>query len=267
MDEVSEEVSLFKDEEPAQADQAVEEEVAPVEEAPTFQIPEKFAGKSMEEVVESYVNLEKEAGRRANEVGELRKLTDQILKQQVESKPAEQIETQINEDIGFDDFIDDPAKAVDRAISKNPRLKALEDSLYTQNAEVAHKRMLERHPDADEVVASTAFLAWVNESPSRMQRMQEANVNLDIDLASDMLSLYKQTKKVSTEEAITERDTVAKADLKKATVETGRVPADTKPIYRRAELIRLKIENPTKYAAMSEDIHQAYADGRVKQEI
>ena len=46
------------------------------EEEPQSELPTKFQGKSMAEVVSSYENLEKELGRKGQELGELRKLTD-----------------------------------------------------------------------------------------------------------------------------------------------------------------------------------------------
>ena len=58
-----------------------------INEAPTEQpqiepseLPNKFQGKSVTEIVSSYENLEKELGRKGQEIGEFRQLTDQILK-------------------------------------------------------------------------------------------------------------------------------------------------------------------------------------------
>lgn len=258
-----EEVNLFDDEQPKAADtaQAVEDEVV-ADAAPAFEIPEKFAGKSVEEVVESYVNLEKEAGRRANEVGELRKLTDQILQQQVADKTQEV--DQHNHDVGFDDFIDDPTGAVNRAVENNPRLQALENSIQEQNTTAARTAMHERHTDVDDVVASTGFQSWVQESPSRLRNFQRANAELDIGTAGDLIDLYKQTRKVTNSEAEAERNAKAKSDLKKATVEKGGLPASTGKVFKRAELIRLKMTDPSRYSSMIDEITEAYAEGRVK---
>src|SRR6056297_1023845 len=44
-----------------------------------FELPPKFKGKKLEDVVQSYLNLEKELGRKGQEVGELRKLADQLV--------------------------------------------------------------------------------------------------------------------------------------------------------------------------------------------
>ena len=263
MEPVEEEVvSLFDDVKPEP--EAVDDVVASPEHAETFDVPDKFKGKSVEDVIESYINLEKESGRKANELGDLRKLTDQILQQQVTQPvapvaPAENINV-----VGFDDFVEDPAAAVNRVVADNPRLQALEASLQNQNRDAAHARMIQNHPDADEVVASSGFQSWVQADPSRVSNLNRAHTELDIGTATDMLSLYKQTQKVATEEAVTERDSIAKSQLKDAVVETGVVSNTTKKVYRRADLINLKIHDPERYTAMSDDITKAYAEGRIK---
>ena len=51
---------------------------------PAFEVPDKFSGKSVEDIVKSYQNLEQELGRKSQEIGELRNLSlgfyDQVLK-------------------------------------------------------------------------------------------------------------------------------------------------------------------------------------------
>jgi hypothetical protein len=261
---IEEEVSLFddkqKDDEPII--QAVEDEIVTPAEPTTFDVPKKFQGKSFEDVVEAYTNLEKENGRKANEVGELRKLTDEILRQQV-AQPA-QADEHINEEIGINDFFDNPAEAVNKALDSNPRLQQLEERLNKENQKTTHQALLNRHSDADDIVASPEFQSWIQESPSRLKMLQESHVNYDVELASDLLNVYKTTKQVSTDEAIAERDAIAAAELKKASSEKGDVTTNVNKVYRRAELIRLKIERPSVYAAMSDEIRKAYAEGRVR---
>lgn len=262
-----EDVSLFeegkKDEQPAR--QAVEEK--PKQEEPQFEMPEKFKGKSIEDVVKSYQNVEKALGTKNNEVGELRKLTDQILLNQATQTSQPKFETQgdiDDDDVGFDDFIDDPSSAVEKVLKKNPHLQKLEQSIQANARESSRKALLERHEDADSVVASPDFQKWAQESPVRFRMLQEAHVNSDAATASDLLDMYKLTSRAKTEAATEERDAIAKDDLRKATVEKGTTPSRTKPRYKRSELIHLKITNPARYEAMRDEINAAYAEGRVK---
>jgi hypothetical protein len=52
--------------------------------------------------------------------------------------------------------------------------------------------------------------------------------------------------------------------MKAAAVDTGGAGESSKKIYRRADLIRLKMTDPNRYDALSDEIMQAYSDGRVK---
>lgn len=262
------EVSLFDESGKPRADAKVAEVEAPKkDEAPAFEIPDKFKDKSLEDVVQSYVNLEKEYGNKSNEVGELRKLTDQILLNQTQAhRQTPAYEPEINEDVGLDDFINDPSQAVSKALAANPVIQRMSKTLEAQEAQASRQVLLAKHPDADEVVASPEFQSWVQESPGRLQMLQSAHINRNVDVASDMLDLYKQTKVATNEEAVEERGAKAKGALKKATVEVGGAgPTNSKkPIFKRSELIELKLRDPQRYEAMRDVIHEAYADKRVR---
>jgi hypothetical protein len=263
---VEEEVSLFEEESGEQEAPATEQPSTELEDENKFEIPTKFAGKSLEDVIQSYVNVEKELGRKSNEVGELRKLTDQILKNQVEqgSHRRDEYQADINDEVDFDDFLSNPVQAVDRVLQENPRIRKLEQELNQRTTDASRRALLDRHKDADEIVSSPQFQKWAQESPGRLRMLQEAHSNFDVDIASDLIDVYKTTRKVGTEEAVVERDSIAKADLKKAQVETGRSPVETKKYFKRSELIQLKIQNPARYSAMYPEIEKAYAEGRVK---
>ena len=56
-------------------------------------IPDKYKGKSIEEIVKMHQEAEKMIGRQAQEVHEVRSLADQLLKRQLEvDKPSEVVE-------------------------------------------------------------------------------------------------------------------------------------------------------------------------------
>jgi hypothetical protein len=55
-----------------------------------------------------------------------------------------------------------------------------------------------------------------------------------------------------------------KTNLKAAGVDIGGSGESGKRVYRRADLIRLKMTDPNRYEALSDEIMQAYSEGRVK---
>ena len=102
----------------------IEKEAPQAEEQPQeVELPNKFKGKSMEDIVSSYENLEKELGRKGQEIGELRRLTDGILQQQLTTS---QSGTEVQEE--ETDFFDDPDKAVNKAIESHPKFRELKSS-------------------------------------------------------------------------------------------------------------------------------------------
>ena len=81
-------------------DEVKEEEIQAQEEKP--ELPKKFQGKSEYEIAEAYENLEKELGRKGQEIGELRKLTDSYLQSQLSTQNQT---TTTTEEV---DFYDNP---------------------------------------------------------------------------------------------------------------------------------------------------------------
>ena len=82
-----------------EAPQPSKTEEQPQQEA-DFEIPDKFQGKSMEDIISSYENLEKELGRKGQEIGELRQVTDGILQQQLTTN-QNGTDVQVEEDTDF----------------------------------------------------------------------------------------------------------------------------------------------------------------------
>ena len=229
-------------------------------------IPSKFANKSTEEIIDSYTNLEKELGRKAQEVGELRKLSDSFLQAEVARKNNPQdntpLETKDNDDV---DFFDDPNKAVNKMIENHPRFQEFQQ-FQAQQAQAGAKAQLEQtHPDFTDVVQDRAFQEWVQDSPIRMQMFQAAD-SYNFDAANELLSTWKDRSMISkTQEVKQAAETNRKDALKAASTESRSSSGSNAggKTYRRADLIRLKMEDPSRYEALEDDIYAAYADGRV----
>ena len=231
-------------------------------------IPEKYKGKSLDEIVKMHQEAEKLIGRQAQEVGEVRKLADSLLKQQLEPKHDTQpVKAQ---EI---DWYEDPEKAVNQALEKNPILKQLQEQQAQQALLTARAEVEKVHPDFLTVVQSEDFINWVKQSKMRIQMVQQAE-NYDVDAALELLGNYKSLKNIQTQKADTTKaaDDVLQKDnneartkaLKTAAVQQGGTGESTKPIYRRADLIRLRMQDPVRYESMADDILQAYAEGRVR---
>ena len=232
------------------------------EEESGLNIPEKFKGKSVEDIVKSYQELEKAYGQRANDLGEYRKLTDQLLEQQLQSK--KQVETE-EDNFDIDDLLENPKEAVTKAVKK--ATQPLEDKLLSYEREKRQEKFVAKHPDFQQVVNSPEFGEWVMASPVRQKLFQEADKNYDYDVASELLDTYKALNS-RTEANVEEQKEVvqkkrAKA-MKQATTETAARSAPSSKVFSRKQLIHLKMTNPAKYESLRPEINLAYAEGRIK---
>jgi len=233
-------------------------ETPEVEAEPEYEVPEKFRGKSQKEIIDAYSNLEKELGRKGQEIGELRKLTDQILQQQ-----ANQRQPEPEEEL---DFFDDPKAAVEKLLKNDPRLKQAEQQAAAFKAQAALSQLEKVHPDYMDIATSSDFQEWVKGSKVRVQLFQAAD-RYDFDAANELLSTWKERSMINkTKEAEAAQEADRKAALKGAKSESrssGEAKAGKK-IYRRADLIRLKQTDPNRYDMLADEIYAAYAEGRVK---
>lgn len=228
---------------------------------PEYQVPDKYRGKSTEEIIRMHQEAERLIGRQAQEVGEVRKLADSLIKQQLEgtkSQPAPE-----SQEI---DFFEDPVKAVSKVVESNPTLKRLEQQAIINARQQAAAELQRRHPDFADVVSTPEFRTWVSGSKVRQQLFANAD-NYDVDAALELIETYKAIKGVQsaqTTELKKVDDNTRKQTIKAASVQSGGTGESSKKIFRRADLIRLKMTDPERYADMQPEIMEAYADGRVK---
>lgn len=228
-------------------------------------IPEKYKGKSVEEIVKMHQEAEKLIGRQANEVHEVRALADQLLKQQLDSKAkeAKPIEESLEED-----FFADPASAVNRQVEKHPAvLEARQAALEMKRMKTA-QQLASKHPDFATIASDTGFQDWVKSSAIRLNLFARADAEFDFESADELLSTYKELKQIKQQsQNVQSANVESKAQeqaMKAATVDVGGAGETSRKVYRRADLIKLRMTDPDRYMQLSDEIMQAYAEGRVK---
>lgn len=245
------------------AAEASSQDAGQVEESNTDDdlLPEKFKGKSAAEIAASYAQLESEFGRRNNEVGSLRKLTDQLLELK---KETSETATEARKKVDVDSLLTNPDDVINSAVDSNPRIKALEEKLL--NADIAkEKAKFEgKYPDWATTLNTPEFAAWIKESPVRSRLLIEADANYDYATGTELFDMYTESKGNAIEDAKTARNAKARNTAKQAVTESGGANVEkSKPKFRRTELIQLKLTNPGKYEAMLPEIMEAYAQKRV----
>ena len=223
-------------------------------------IPEKYKGKSSQEIIRMHQEAEKLIGKQAQEVGEVRKLADELLKQSLSNnKPT--APTEVEPEI---DFFEDPQKAIRNSIDKHPDVLAARHSAQEFKKMQIQQKLNQNHPDFQNVVQDPEFAEWVKQSPVRLGLYAKADGEFDYDSANELLSTFKQLKQVKTQQVATKGKETLKQNLKAVAVDTGGTGESSKRVYRRADLIRLRMSDPDRYEALEPEIRAAYADGRVR---
>lgn len=232
-----------------------------IEEAKTTtqELPEKYRAKSLEEVVRMHQEAEKLIGKQAQEVGEVRKLADELLKQNLSSK-----QQHIKEDEPEVDFFENPQKAVQATIDKHPDVLAARQASQDFKRMQIQQKLAQDHPDFSQVVNDSEFQSWVKSSPVRMGLYAKADGEFDYDSANELLSTFKQLRGVKAKETEQAGTAARTKSMKAAQVDVGGSGESSKRVYRRADLIRLKMTDPARYETLSDEIMQAYSEGRVR---
>ena len=229
-----------------------------------YQPPEKYAGKSLEDVITMHQNAEKAIGKQGQEVGEQRKLIQNLL----EAQNTTQTNAPPEEKTTFEDqFYSDPAQAVNSAIENHPSVVEARKERQVQQQQHQLSVLEKAYPDWQDRVATKEFQDWVGSSAIRTEMFRKADSEYNPGYAIELFDMYDKVNMVDKTKEVKKQET-AKRDkaLRKTSSET-RSTSDSvggKKIYRRADLINLQVSDPNRYASLADEIHSAYAEGRVK---
>lgn len=226
-------------------------------------VPEKYRGKSVEELVQMNQELERFSGKQSTEVGELRKVVDSYIQTELDGKQAPQ--TQQEDNNSDVDFFVDPQSAVNRAIDNHPKIREAEtyNKQYKQQATLSQLRS--DHPNMDQILEDPKFAEWIKGSKVRTKLFVQADQQYDYDAASELFSLWSERSSIVQQTAKAERLNRKNAVKSAATGNArGSAEGSRKKVYRRADIIKLMKTDPERYASLSDEILRAYAEGRVK---
>ena len=221
-------------------------------------LPDKYRDKSLEDIVRMHQEAEKLIGKQAQEVGEVRKLADELIKQNLGSRQqTRQEEPEV-------DFFENPQKAVQRTVDNHPDILAARQVTQEMRRAQIQQRLAQEHPDFGDIAKDQDFANWVKSSPIRIKIFEQADSGYDFDSANELLSTYKQLRSVKQKQTSNEGEVTRKQNLKAVGVDVGGSGESSKKVYRRADLIRLKMQDPNRYDALSDEIMAAYQEGRVR---
>jgi len=249
--------------------EAVAQPQEPVEESTTAEsskIPEKYAGKTLEDVIEMHQNIKSKYDRQSNEIGEQRRLISELMEVQRANQlqqPQQQEETYNFED----NFYDDPQNAINHAIENHPEILKAREANIKAARDASEAQLAAKHPDYLDIAKSEDFQNWVAKSKVRTNLFFDANEMYDFDAATELLDTWKSISMIDATQKVKKQQEKTREKAMKQTSSETRSSGDSvggKKVYRRADLQRLQIQDPERYLALSDDIYKAYAEGRVK---
>jgi hypothetical protein len=238
-------------------------------------VSKRFDGKSLEDVLESYAELEQLKSRQGEDLGKLRKTVDQLLELQSQYVPPQQtqVQTQV-EDAGIttDDLYSDPTQAVARVVKRESketadRLARVEQDLARREVELGIAALEGKYAGWKQEIATPEFLNWIAKSPARTRLANQAHA-YDFAAANDLLELWYDIKGSRNANVDTQQ---REQQFRDATLESSSPgQLDIADGYSRSDLqekrIAAKMGNrqAQRYLeAHASAINQAYAEGRI----
>ena len=234
----------------------VQEEVQEASER-VAEVPKEYEGKTISEVIKMHQEAQRKIGEQGAEIGQHRKIIDDFILKQSETKapePAEEV-----------DFFADPDKAVESKIANHPAIREAQETTLRLRQDKAKQDLLNKHPDVQEIVQDSEFIKWVQGSKIRMELLSRADQQYDTSAADELFSNWKQLKQMS-QSAVQDEKDARKDAVKRASTggAKGSTEAPSKKIYRRADIIELMKTDPRRYQSMEPEIRRAYAEKRVR---
>ncbi len=224
-----------------------------------------FNGKSMEEVIEMYKNLERQNSMAHQRIGELQGVTNTLLAtRQDNGNNANKAAAE--DEIDPVAYYTDPVKATRQLLDKHR--ETLEKEMEARFAKVetsrAEQSFYHAHPDFNQIANSPEFAAWVKDPahPTRIVTAKIANGG-NYEAAHLLFTEFKNGKGAASNE---ERGLNAARNVGLDSSKTsGRAGGKSAPTLKQADLIDMQRRNPDLYYSedMQAKILKAYAENRV----
>lgn len=223
------------------------------------ELPEKYRGKSIEDIVRMHQEAERVLGQQGNEVGELRQVVDNFINSEIQSREQEQ---STEEPV---DFFTEPEKAIAQAINNHPLIKKVIETTESTDKRNKITDIQRKFPNIQQDLQDPAFLNWMKGSNLRQKLFVRANNEHDFDACEELFSMWEERKALVAQTQETEK-TSRKQTIKGANTgsQAGSSATGSKKIYKRVDIIKLMQNDPDRYQALEPQIRQAYAEGRVR---
>lgn len=165
---------------------------------PDSAVPDRFRGKSAEEIAQSYVELERRFSQQGNDLGTLRKTVDEFMALQLREAEAQQGQPE-PEIVSLDDIYENPDEAMSRVVKRegretNKRVEELEQELNALRQERNMSALNDRYEGWRDEVETPEFRDWLQSKQYRVRLAMAADQLGDMDAATELLEMYYDSK-------------------------------------------------------------------------
>jgi len=224
-------------------------------EAPESNVPDKYKGKSLEDIIAMHQNAEREIGRQANEVGTYRELVASLTEAKRADDLSQADTTDKSVEVTSDQLFDDPTKAIRSVVESvvNDALAPVRASQSKNELAGEVQRLISEHPDAEQIGAMPEFQQFVERSEYRMNDAQRWVEKQDVEAARRLLVDFKDYQAIGKgrqrdAERVEDTDPAIERARKVAT-ESGRSSsgASGKKTLSKREVARVFMQNRELY--------------------
>ncbi len=251
---------------------------APVGASPTteVQIPEKYKGKSEADLIEMHMNVEKRLSQQGNELGQLRKLADQLL--ELKRDNVGEPKREPRKPVTVDEIFADPDKAIKQAVEGSSAAEKADTAVQKVEhieRQLAVQAFEKSYPTYRQDLSDPAFQEWVGGNSARAELFRRAD-SFDVASADALWQMWGEYKELKSLNERREQASQKRKDTLTAAKTVSESPVDTgsrSPVYSRAKLMELQTRAHGGDAsarrrwndpAFQDELLRAYSEGRVK---
>jgi hypothetical protein len=251
-----------------------------VEQVLEADIPEKFRGKTLKDVIKSYEEAEKKASRLANEVAEVRKVADTLIGLEQDKRTSKQDTKAVP--VTTEELLEDTPGALNKAVEANPVVQKAVETAENLERQMQYQAFERDFPAFKEDLANPEFTTWIQKNRARAALAAAAsdlkNPN-GVDAARGLWELWEERKQElgsaqSSEKVQKEAEAEARRKQAQSAAELeGGVTGEgsTEMVYDRQKLMQLRIlalrgnrNASEQLKKLQPKLTQAYADKRVR---
>jgi hypothetical protein len=232
--------------------------------------PRRFAGKSREDILNMYVNLEQHSGRLANDLGQTQRAVQELI---IDKRARDLNANGVKQPTKVDpaDLLQHPTEALDPFIEErvNRAISPLQQQLSRMEQMLGNSVFNNHHGDAATIMETPEFAAWVRETPLRRSIASMASQG-NTQAADELLSEYKTTKQAERANAESDDNTrltaASRVSLEQSRTGNEGTVGGAKPgkTYTRGQMRALMQSRAYETDdTLKEEVQKAYLQGRV----